>query len=98
MDESTLENKPDNNIKQALAELEPKWRSLDELHVYEWAWEFLRRNPEYIHESAEIDGAFVRRYEEIFEILYKNTATTELDLDDIKKFLRMNTSFLFRHR
>lgn len=31
-------------FEQALLELEPYWRHFDELEIYQWAWEFLKRN------------------------------------------------------
>lgn len=45
---------PIDLFEQALAECKPKWAIFEdrELRFFEWAWEFLRRNPDYIYSFA----------------------------------------------
>lgn len=63
-------------FEQALRELEPKWASFEgkKLKYYQWAWEFLRRNPYYIrahqnhirrnHDASEQLARFIQAREE----------------------------------
>ncbi|MFP4098882.1 MAG: transcriptional regulator domain-containing protein [Alphaproteobacteria bacterium] len=68
-------------FQEALKELEPRWKYFDELEIFQWAWEFLRRNEVYrkilfrlsdVAENSEI----YERYLKI--ILYKFGLTVPL--------------------
>ncbi len=39
-------------LDQAIIYHLPLWEKFPELEIYQWAWEFLRRNPEYIKDST----------------------------------------------
>lgn len=63
----------DSNFKQALAELEPKWAHFKHNQIYQWAWEFLRRNPAYIQAIADLDNEVEKQTKEHKEFLLKKS-------------------------
>ncbi len=63
----------DDKFKEALAELEPKWAHFGHIQIFQWAWEFLRRNPDYIHAMADLDKEADRQAAAHAELLRKKS-------------------------
>jgi hypothetical protein len=63
-------SKSDKLLAQALAELMPLWAHFGNLEIFQWAWEFLRRNLLYIQaieEIENIDSNVMQAYAELAE-------------------------------
>ena len=84
----TFKKKREILFANALAELEARWRKFEKpLLIFQWAWEFLRRNPYYIQAIKELEAEAEQQrltHVQILSAKQKNLITRHAPFDLFK--------------